>query len=132
MQKYGLTEFGIVITDSTSQPFRLGTTGITLAHSGFSALRNYIGTPDLFGRPFGAARANIAGGISAAAVLVMGEGAERMPLCVITDLGFIEFQENDPTSDELTSMRISMEDDLFEPLLGKAEWKRGKKFGSGS
>ncbi|MFZ2545130.1 MAG: coenzyme F420-0:L-glutamate ligase [Candidatus Saccharimonadales bacterium] len=126
MDKYNLTCFGVIITDSTCQPLRLGTTGIVLAHSGFHALRNYIGTPDLFGRPFGVTQANIAGGLAAAAVLVMGEGAERLPLCEITDLDFIDFQKDDPTDNELSLMSIPPEDDLFEPFLSNADWQKGR------
>ncbi len=125
MQKYTLTDFGVIITDSTCQPLRLGTTGIVLAYSGFKSLRDYIGKPDLFGRPFGVTRANVAGGIAAAAVLVMGEGAEQTPLCEITDIDFIEFQKDDPSEDELTSMRIPLEDDLFAPFLSQAAWQKG-------
>lgn len=125
MQKYRLTHFGVIITDSTCQPLRAGTTGIALAYSGFYPLRNYIGTPDLFGRPFGVTQSNITGGLAAAAVLVMGEGAEGLPLCEISDLDFIEFQKDNPSKDEVASMCIPPEDDLFEPLLSSIDWEKG-------
>lgn len=127
MQKYALTDFGVIITDSTCQPLRLGTTGIVLAYSGFKSLRSYIGKPDLFGRPFGVAQANVAGGLAAAAVLVMGEGAEQTPLCEITDVDFIEFQHDDPNEEELAVMRIALEDDLFAPFLSQVSWQKGRK-----
>ncbi|MEK7153731.1 MAG: coenzyme F420-0:L-glutamate ligase [Patescibacteria group bacterium] len=53
VERFGLNEVGVVITDSTCQPLRRGTTGIALAYSGFQALHDYVGSPDLFGRPFG-------------------------------------------------------------------------------
>lgn len=130
MQRYNLAHFGVVITDSTCQPLRLGTTGIVLAHSGFRSLRNYVGTPDLFGRPFGVTRANVAGGLAAAAVLVMGEGTERIPLCEITDIEFVKFQEADPTADELEGMKISPKDDLFAPFINAVDWQKGRNHGS--
>lgn len=129
MQKHKLTNFGVIVTDSTCQPLRLGTTGIVLAHSGFLALRNYIGTPDLFGRPFGVTQSNISGGLAAAAVVVMGEGAESTPVCLIKDIPFVDFQKTDPSEEELASMRITLEDDLFEPFLSNAYWKRGHRHG---
>ena len=43
---------GVLITDSKTAPLRRGTTGIALAHSGFDALTDYVGSKDLFGRPF--------------------------------------------------------------------------------
>lgn len=126
-EKHGLKSLGIIITDSTCQPLRRGTTGISLAHSGFSALKNYMGTPDLFGRPFGVTQANIAGGIAAAAVLAMGEGTEQTPICVLTDIPSVEFQEDNPGSEELSEISIPLEDDLFAPFLTTVKWQQGER-----
>lgn len=126
-KKFNLTHVGIIITDSTCQPLRRGTTGIALAHSGFSALHNYVGMPDLFGHPFKVTHANVSGGLAAAAVVTMGEGAESMPLCLIMDIPFIKFLSYNPTSDELAEQRISLEDDLFAPFINTNEWKKGGK-----
>lgn len=126
-KRHGLNNLGVVITDSTCQPLRRGTTGISLAHSGFAALKNYIGTPDLFGRPFGVTQANLAGGIAAAAVLAMGEGAEQTPLCVISDLNSITFQESDPSELELKELNVTLEEDLFAPFLTAVEWSEGNR-----
>ncbi len=127
LEKHGLKNIGVVMTDSTCQPLRRGTTGISLAHSGFMALRNYIGKPDLFDRPFGVTQANIAGGLASAAVLAMGEGAEQTPLCVITDLESIDFNEEDPSAEELAEITISLDEDLFAPFLTAVEWKQGER-----
>jgi F420-0:gamma-glutamyl ligase len=80
--KHQLDNIGVIITDSTSQPLRRGISGIVLAHSGFLALKDYRGQPDLFGRPLGVSVANVASGLAAAAVLAMGEGAEQTPLAL--------------------------------------------------
>ena len=40
---------GVVITDSKTTPLRWGTTGVAIAYSGFSPLKDYIGKPDIFG-----------------------------------------------------------------------------------
>jgi F420-0:gamma-glutamyl ligase len=116
---------GVVLTDSTCTPLRRGTTGICLAHSGFRAVRSYVGQRDLFGRVFRVSEANIAGGLAAAAVLVMGEGTERTPLCIIEDVPFIEFQRRDPSQEELAGLRIPTEDDLFAPFLNAVSWNDG-------
>lgn len=100
-QKYSLQHVGVIVTDSTTRPMQWGTTGVALAHSGFRALRDYIGTPDLFGRPFEFHKNNIAQGLAAGAVVAMGEGAEQTPLATITDVPFVEFQDHDPTAAEL-------------------------------
>lgn len=126
-RKHDVDNIGVIITDSTCQPLRRGVIGISLAHSGFEALRNYIGQPDLFGRPLGVTKANIAGGLAAAAVLAMGEGAEQTPLCLLTELNDIEFQQRDPSAEELKELNISLEDDLFAPFLTAVNWKQGRR-----
>lgn len=118
---------GVVIVDSTCTPLRLGTSGIALSFSGFRALNNYVGKPDLFGRPFTVSQANVAGGLAAAAVLVMGEGTERQPFVTITDLSFVEFQTQNPTKEELETLNISLEEDLFGPFLVSARWEKGRR-----
>lgn len=125
--KHGIQNVGVVITDSTCQPLRKGICGIYLAHSGFEALRDYIGEPDLFGRPMTVTQANIAGGIAAAAVLAMGEGNEQTPLCLVTDFPAISFQQRDPSKKELDEITISIEEDLFSPFLSAVEWQQAPR-----
>lgn len=124
-KKFNLQNLGVIITDSKTTPLRWGVTGISLAHSGFSALYDYIGTPDLFGRAFVYEKLNIADSIATAAVLEMGEGSEQTPLAVLSDIKNIEFQSRNPTEEELDSSKISMEDDLFAPFLLSADWQKG-------
>jgi dihydrofolate synthase / folylpolyglutamate synthase len=114
---------GVVITDSTTAPLRSGVNGISLAHSGFKALNDYVGTPDLFGRPLRMTRVNVADALAVAAVLTMGEGNEQTPLAVLSDLPFVAFQENCPSDGELESLRIKPEDDLYAPLLQAVCWQ---------
>lgn len=126
-QRFGIQNVGVVITDSTCRPLRRGTGGIALAHSGFLALHNYVGKPDLFGKPFSVSQADISGGIAAATVLVMGEGAEQTPIAIASELPFVAFQQGNPTENELQELAISLEEDLFEPFLAGATWKPGKR-----
>lgn len=123
--RFHIKSVGVIITDSTCTPLRWGTSGISLAHSGFLALRDYIGQPDLFGRAFEVSKANIAGGLAAAAVVAMGEGTEQTPLCLLEDMPFVTFQAHNPTEAELKALRIPIEDDLFAPFLTRVEWQRG-------
>lgn len=125
-KRFGIKNVGVIITDSVSKPLRLGTTGVTLAHSGFAALNNYVGTEDLFGREFAVSRANIAEGLAATAVMSMGEGAEQTPLCIIEETSFIAFQDRDPSPEELDLLYFPLEDDVFAPLIANAPWKQGK------
>jgi len=124
-QKFGLQNVGVIISDSTCQPLRLGTIGISIAHSGFAALKNYIDQPDIFGRPFDVSRANIANGLASAAVVTMGEGAEMTPIAILSDLPFVDFQDHNPTPEELAELNIAMEEDLFYPFFSAVEWQEG-------
>jgi putative folate metabolism gamma-glutamate ligase len=122
-RRFGLRHVGVLITDSKTTPLRWGVTGVAVAHSGFAALNNYIGRTDLFGRPLRMTKVNVADGLAAAAVLVMGEGDEQTPLAVISDLPFVHFQERNPTPEELQSLHIALEDDLYAPLLKSVPWQ---------
>jgi F420-0:gamma-glutamyl ligase len=129
VKRFGLTNVGVIITDSTCQPLRRGTTGICMAHSGFNALRDYIGTPDLFDKPFTVSMASISGGLAAAAVLTMGEGTEQTPIAIISDADFVQFQQRDPSDEELAVLNIPIEDDLFGPFLQNPsiDWQAGRR-----
>lgn len=125
--KFGLKNFGVVITDSKTTPLRWGVTGIALAHSGFLALKDYVGKPDLFDRPFVYEKLNISDSIASAAVLVMGEGSEQTPMAILEDLRNIDFQDRNPSDEELENLKIKLEDDLFAPFLKNADWQKGNK-----
>lgn len=125
-KRFKIEKVGVIITDSKTTPLRRGTTGVAIAHSGFLALNNYIGKPDIFGRKLKITKANVLDGLAAAAVLVMGEGAEQTPLAIIEDIPFVKFQNRNPSEEELKDFRINMEDDLYRPLLKSVNWQRGK------
>jgi len=126
-ERFARQQVGVLITDSTSAPLRLGVTGVALAHSGFHALNSYVGVPDVFGRPLRMTKANVADALATAAVLVMGEGNEQTPLAVLSDLPFVTFQDANPTTEELQSLRIALEDDLYAPLLQAVHWEKGER-----
>ena len=125
--RFHLLRVGVIISDSRTSPLRWGTTGAAIAQSGFAALNSYIGEPDIFGRPLEMTKANIADGLAVAAVLVMGEGKEQTPLAIIDDVPFVQFQERNPTQEELDNLSITIEDDVYAPILTSVTWKKGKR-----
>jgi len=127
MERFKLKNVGAMITDSKTTPLRWGTTGVSVAHSGFKALNDYIGKPDIFGVKMQATKANIADAVAVSAVLCMGEGQEQTPMALIEDLPFVKFQKNNPTKKELAELGIGMEDDLYAPLLKSVCWKKKKE-----
>jgi putative folate metabolism gamma-glutamate ligase len=123
-QKFKVKNVGVLITDSKTTPLRWGTTGIAIASSGFEALNSYIGNTDIFGRKMIATKANIADGLAACAVLVMGEGSEQTPLALIAEIPFVKFKDLNPTAKELSELPINLKDDLYGKILTAVKWKR--------
>lgn len=124
-QRFAIQHAGVVITDSTPVMMQWGVNGMAIAHSGFAALNDYVGKPDLFGRSLRMTRVNVANALAVAAVLVMGEGDEATPLTVISDLPFVHFQNRNPHPEELAALQIDPQDDLYAPLLTSVPWQRG-------
>ncbi len=58
----------------------------------------------------------------------MGEGNEQTPLAVIKNIPFVQFQDRNPTEEELDELKISLDDDLYAPLLKAVKWKKGGNF----
>jgi len=125
-KRFSIKKIGVINTDSKTSPLRWGTTGVAIAYSGFSALNNYIGKPDIFGRKFKIQKANIADALATSAVLVMGEGSEQTPLAVIENVPFVKFKNKNPSKKELKDFRINMDEDLYGPLLKSVKWKKGE------
>jgi len=125
-ETYHIKNLGVVITDSHTIPMRRGTLGISLGHWGFTPIKDYRGDKDIFGRELMIQVADIADGLAAAAVLVMGEGKETTPLAVITDVPFVTFTDTPyvPTK-PFSSFEIEMEEDLYYPLLSSVPWQKG-------
>lgn len=126
-KKFKRKNIGVIITDSKTSPLRWGATGTVLAHSGFSALNDYIGKPDLFGRKLIMTKANVGEGLAVAAVLAMGEGNEQTPLALIEDVPFVRFQSANPSSREVKELSIDPDDDLYASLLRGVSWQKGRK-----
>lgn len=124
-RRFSLKNVGVIITDSKTTPLRWGVTAIALAYSGFKPLKNYIGKKDLFGRKFAFEKLSIIDSLAGAASVVMGEGAEQTPMAVINDLPFVDFQDRNPTVNELKELCISIEEDLYGPFLRNVQWKKG-------
>lgn len=123
---YQVQNLGVILTDSTSIPLNWGVFGRGIAYCGFWPLRNYIGTPDLFGRIMKMEQVSILQSVAAAAVLEMGEGNESTPVCIVSQLKGVEWQSHPPTDQELDELKISLEDDVYAPLLQGVTWEKKK------
>jgi F420-0:gamma-glutamyl ligase len=112
LKRYKIKNLGVLITDSRIFPLRAGVTGVSLGYAGFAGLRNYIGLPDIFGRKLKMTQSNVSDALATAAVLVMGEGAERHPIALIENAP-VEFCDRV----KKTELKINAEDDLYLPLF---------------
>lgn len=73
----------VVIADSLGRAWRLGTIGTAIGVAGLTIVDDRRGETDLFGRTLQATLVAIADSLAAAAVLVMGEGAEGVPAVIV-------------------------------------------------
>ena len=120
--KHKIQNLGILITDSHTTIMRRGVTGIALGWCGFEPLYSYIGKSDLYENPLRVTQLNIIDALATSAVFVMGEGNEQTPLAILSEIPKIKFSDHVPTPEEEMSISISMEDDLYAPLLQSAKW----------
>lgn len=126
-EKFGLKNLGVIITDSKTTPMRWGVTAIAIGYSGFKPLVDYIGTEDLFGRKFMVEKMSVMDSLATAAAFEMGEGAESTPIAVIKEISHIDFVDADPSEEELESLKLTMEEDLYGQLIKNAPWEKGDK-----
>lgn len=112
LRHFGLKNLGVIITDSRLLPLRAGIVGVALGYAGFKGVRDYRGTPDLFGRELKLSRTDIADGLATAAVLEMGEGREQQPLAIIEN-ATVEYVDKV----DRTELHIDIGDDVYRPLF---------------
>ncbi|MFH2118669.1 MAG: coenzyme F420-0:L-glutamate ligase [Candidatus Paceibacterota bacterium] len=125
-QHFQVNQLGVIVTDSKTMPLRWGVTGTAIAHCGFQALINKIGTPDIFGKQLEMTQINVMEAVAIAAVFEMGEGNEQQPLAIVSEISQpIEFQDRPPTEEELASLIIDPADDVYAPVLMSADWQKG-------
>ena len=122
---YGLKAFGVIISDSHTTPLRTGIMGIGIAYYGFYPLKDYRGKKDIFKRELKMSQTNIVDSLAAAAVYVMGEGAEQTPIAVIEDVGEIKFKKNNFNKPD--PLEINSDTDIYAPILKSVKWKKDKK-----
>jgi coenzyme F420-0:L-glutamate ligase/coenzyme F420-1:gamma-L-glutamate ligase len=73
-------DVAVLIIDSFGRAWRNGTVGTAIGVSGFPALLDLRGKPDLFGRPLQITEVGLADELAAAASLLMGQAAEGAPV----------------------------------------------------
>lgn len=123
-KRHGITKLGILITDSHTTIMRRGVTGVALGWCGFEPLYSYMDKLDLYGNPLRVTQINILDSLATMAVFAMGEGDEQTPIAVIKNAPKISFLSRVPTKKEQKSILISIDEDLYSPLLRSVKWSK--------
>jgi coenzyme F420-0:L-glutamate ligase/coenzyme F420-1:gamma-L-glutamate ligase len=106
-ERFGLEEFGVVISDSFGRPWRKGVTHVALGAAGIPSLLDRRGEQDRGGRRLQVTEVAMADLLACAAGLLMGEGAEGLPAVLIR--GFTWTASSTPAS----ALIRPIEEDLF-------------------
>lgn len=125
-QKHSVEKLGVIITDSHTMIMRCGVSGIALGWCGFEPLYSYIGKLDIYNNPLKITQLNILDSLASAAVYTMGEGNEQTPMAVIKEAPKISFLDRVPNLEEQAAITISLEEDIYAPLLKSARWSKAK------
>ena len=121
-KRHHLRALGVLITDSWLMPLRAGVVGMALGYAGFRGIRDYRGAPDLFGRKLKISRTDVADSLATAAVLTMGEAAERRPLALIEGAPVVFLDQI-----RHGELSIDIKEDVYQPLFQKIRrisWKK--------
>lgn len=122
-----IRNLGVIITDSHSVPLRKGAIGFALASYGFKAAKVYEDKTDIFGKKFNFTASNVADSLAAAAVFSMGEGNERTPVAIISDLNnIVWFRKIVPIATARRYAWVHPNYDVYSPLLKSTEWSKSK------
>jgi coenzyme F420-0:L-glutamate ligase/coenzyme F420-1:gamma-L-glutamate ligase len=98
---------GVIISDSIGRAWRNGSLGTALGSAGVPALWDRIGEEDIFGRTLQITQVGYADQVAAAAALVMGEGAEGLPVVKVSGL------EWEPVTADATQLLRPKDQDIF-------------------
>ncbi len=76
-------DVGVIINDSLGRAWRNGTLGLAIGVAGFTALEDYVGGQDLYGRELKVTQVAAADEMAAGASLVMGQTTEKTPVVLV-------------------------------------------------
>jgi len=104
-QKTG-KDVAVVISDTFGRPFREGQTNYAIGIAGISAISDYVGTKDTFGKTLHVTAIAIADEICSAAELVMGK-ALNTPIAIVRNY---KYQKSDSLAKDVIRLKST---DLF-------------------
>lgn len=87
-------EVGVIINDSLGRAWRIGTLGLAIGVAGFTALEDFIGGHDIYGRELQVTQVAAADEMAAGASLVMGQTTQKTPVVLVR--GYEPVEPEDP------------------------------------
>ncbi len=87
-------EVGVIINDSLGRAWRIGTLGLAIGVAGFTALEDFVGGHDIYGRELQVTQVAAADEMAAGASLVMGQTTEKTPVVLVR--GYEPSEPEDP------------------------------------
>jgi len=88
LEQTGGARLGVLIIDSHGRAWRFGTAGVAIGVSGFPALLDLRGRPDLFGYILQVTQVGLADEVAAAASALMGQADEGRPVIHVRGLPY--------------------------------------------
>ena len=92
-------ELSVIITDTNGRAFKIGQTGVAIGISKIKPIKRWIGEKDLFGKILEITEEAVADELAGAANLLMGEGADGIPVVIIR--GFDYYCEGNTSINEI-------------------------------
>lgn len=119
-KEFGLTNLGVIISDSRVQPLRKGTIGIAIATAGFEPVEDLRGHPDLFKRPMEITMRAIADDLTSAAQFLLSEADQQTPVVIIRGSN-VKFTDNPQLTTEMAPEECLYMNIFSKYLLEKKE-----------
>ena len=102
---------GVIINDSLGRAWRMGTLGLAIGVAGFTALEDYIGGHDIYGRELQVTQVGAADEMAAGASLVMGQTTEKTPVVIVR--GYVPVEPEDESRRGVKPLIRPRELDMF-------------------
>ena len=109
-EKHGI-HVGVIINDSLGRAWRLGQLGLAIGVACMTALEDYIGQNDIYGRELLVSQVAAADEMAAGASLVMGQTDEKTPVVIVR--GYTPRESEDPAAQGVQPLIRPKEMDMF-------------------
>lgn len=88
LEKLSGKELSVIITDTNGRAFKIGQTGVAIGLYKIKPIKRWIGEKDLFNKILEITEEAVADELAGAANLLMGEGADGIPIVIIRGLDY--------------------------------------------